>query len=124
MFKHKRQLHDNPYLSLFKIRAIIVSVNLLLPNDISKIIAKNFRHKRLSFDLTQKTLAERSGVSLGTLKKFELTGKISLESLLKLALVLDSLNDFQNLFSVSKSVGKYKSLDEIIESSDRKRGRT
>jgi hypothetical protein len=42
----------------------------------------------------RKLLAKRSGVSLGSLKRFETTGQISLESLLLLADVLNRLDDF------------------------------
>ena len=40
---------------------------------------------------TQKGLAERSGVSVATLRKFERQSVISIESFLKLALVLGRL---------------------------------
>jgi len=46
---------------------------------------------------TQKELSSRSGVSLGSLKRFESYGQISLESLLKLALVLECLEDFEKI---------------------------
>ncbi len=46
-------------------------------------LARQAQKKRLSLNFSQRTLAERSGVSYGVLKKFEQTGCISLESLLK-----------------------------------------
>jgi transcriptional regulator with XRE-family HTH domain len=58
------------------------------------------RHKILRKDLgfTQPEIAERSGVSLGSIKRFERTGKISLESLLKLTEVLGRLLEFEQIF--------------------------
>ena len=50
-----------------------------------KKIAENVRERRLQMDLTQEGLAERSGVPLSTLRKFEQKGNISLESFLKSA---------------------------------------
>ncbi len=49
------------------------------------------KHKliRKQLTLTQGELAERSGVSLGSIKRFESSGQISLESLLKLAQILN-----------------------------------
>jgi hypothetical protein len=38
-------------------------------------------------------------VSLGSIKRFEKTGEISLKSLLNIALVLRRLEDFENVFS-------------------------
>ncbi|MGL5264249.1 MAG: helix-turn-helix domain-containing protein, partial [Candidatus Rhabdochlamydia sp.] len=78
--------------------------------------------KRLSLNFSQQTLSDRSGVSLGVLKKFEQTGKISLESLLKIALVLGALEEFKDLFKQTK-LEHLTSLDELIKSKNRKRGR-
>jgi transcriptional regulator with XRE-family HTH domain len=67
-------------------------------------------------------LAKRAGVSYGTLKKFERTGRISLESLLKIALVLDALDDFKALFL--KKAESYESLDALLKEEQRpKRGK-
>ena len=48
--------------------------------------------------LTQKRLAERTGVSYGSIRKCEQTGEISLLALVKIANVLDCLEDFNELF--------------------------
>lgn len=92
------------------------------PIEIVKCIANAAREKRLFLNLSQKTLSERSGVSPAVIKKFESTGKISLESLLKLAFVLDSLHDFFNLFKKS-SLTSVSTLDELFKEKSRKRGR-
>ncbi|MFY7842509.1 MAG: helix-turn-helix domain-containing protein [Rhabdochlamydiaceae bacterium] len=80
------------------------------------------RDLRLELNLSQKTLSEKSGVSYGSLKKFERTGQISLESLLKLSLILGCMDDFKSLF-VIKRTEKVLSLDELIDDVKRKRGR-
>ncbi len=54
---------------------------MMTPREVSKYIAHQMQAKRLAVNLGQKTLSERSGVSFGVLKKFERTGKVSLESL-------------------------------------------
>ena len=99
-----------------------MSIELLSTSDLSSLIAHQLQVKRLAFNLSQKTLADRAGVSYGVLKKFERTGKISLESLLKLALVLDSLHEFELLFKHDQVV-PYVTLDELIKDKSRKRGR-
>ena len=48
--------------------------------------------------LTQKQLAERTGVSYGSIRRFEQTGEILLLSLVKIANALDCLEDFNELF--------------------------
>lgn len=92
------------------------------PHEIVVSIAKRAKERRLSLNLSQQTLSERSGVSYGTLKKFEQTGQISLESLVKLALSLGSLSDFEHLF-IPLNPRDAISLDELIKEIPRKRGR-
>ena len=99
-----------------------MSLMLKTPQEIAREIAIRARAKRLSLNLTQKTLSERSGVSVSVLKKFEHTGKISLESLLKLALSLDALEDFLEVFK-SQDLEKAPSLEAILKEKNRKRGR-
>lgn len=100
----------------------MIPVNMITPQEMQKAIASRARDLRLELNLSQQTLSEKSGVSYGSLKKFEQTGQISLESLLKLAVVLECMVDFKVLFAL-KSVEKALSLDELIENGKRKRGR-
>ncbi len=95
---------------------------LMTPLEVAGHIASSAKEKRLHSNLTQQSLAERSGVSLGVLKKFEREGKISLESLLKLALTLGSLNDFTKVFE-STPLEELPTLDDILKQKTRKRGR-
>ncbi|MDX1923854.1 MAG: helix-turn-helix transcriptional regulator [Rickettsiaceae bacterium] len=87
-----------------------------------KSLASRARDLRLKLNLSQQTLSEKSGVSYGSLKKFEQTGQISLESLLKLAVILGCMDDFKTLF-VRRSAEKALSLDDLIDDGKRKRGR-
>ncbi len=87
------------------------------------LIAFRLKQLRLAANLSQEGLAERAGISHGSLKRFERTGQIALESLLKLASALRVLGDFELLFQESIN-SSYASLDEIIkEPKARKRGR-
>lgn len=94
----------------------------MTPNDVAQEIALRCRERRLALNLSQQSLSERSGVSLGVLKKFERTSKISLESLLKLAMILDSLGDFSEVFKPTSSQ-KFPTLDVLLKQKTRKRGR-
>ncbi len=99
-----------------------MTVFMLTPWEVQKYIAKQAKEKRLSLNFSQQTLSDRSGVSFGVLKKFEQTGKISLESLLKIALALGGLEEFKDLFK-QKKLEHLTSLDELLKSKKRKRGR-
>ena len=70
----------------------------------------------------QTTLAERSGVSLASLRRFEESGRISLESLLDLAFALHRLDDFESLLKPppARSIAE---LEEAEKRPERKRGR-
>ena len=80
-------------------------------------------HERRALESSAtKPCDKRSEVSFGVIKKFERTGKISLESLLKLALVLGSLLEFTNLFKPTP-LHEAITLDNLIQNKKRKRGR-
>jgi len=67
------------------------------PYEVSLKLAQRHRAMRKRLKISQKEMAERSGVSLGSLKRFESSGKISLESLLKLVHLLGRLSDFDKV---------------------------
>ena len=83
------------------------------PLEVMENLKTNFRKRRKALGYTQEELANRSGVSLGTLKRFERTGQISLESLLKLAFVLECLEGFGTLCEEKEAIPK--SLDELLK---------
>jgi transcriptional regulator with XRE-family HTH domain len=91
------------------------------PQDIQLNIARRAKARRLSLNLSQKTLSERSGVSYGTLKKFEQTGLISLKSLLSLSVTLNALDDFEKLFINKQQYPE--TMDELLKQKTRQRGR-
>jgi len=91
------------------------------PGVVAQKIASKMRKRRLLINLTQEALAQISGVSLGSLRRFENQHKISLQHLLQLALALDALDEFHDLFPDIK----YQSIDDIIKGrkvKERKRG--
>lgn len=55
---------------------------------------------RLARDWKRTTLAERAGLSAGTVARFESSGQITLDNLLKLALALGALDAFEGLFTL------------------------
>ncbi len=93
-----------------------------IPAAIKAELAARAKARRLLLALTQEGLAKRAGVSLGALKIFERSGRISLDSLLKLALALEALEDFKILFVDRKPA--FKSLDDVLHKPKaRQRGR-
>jgi len=68
-----------------------------LPSDILKTTAQNVSALRREMNLTQQDLSDKSGVSYGSIKRFERFGKISFEALLKIAEALNRLEEFETL---------------------------
>ncbi|MDS9469951.1 helix-turn-helix transcriptional regulator [Paracoccus sp. MBLB3053] len=77
--------------------------------DIQDEVRAAARNRRLALGLTQAELAERSGVPLGTLKRFERIGELSFASLLAIAEALDALDGFSGLFPLPEA----RTLDEV-----------
>ena len=89
------------------------------PSSIALGIAKRMRERRLEMNLTQQNLAKRSGVTLGTLKRFERDNEISLKHLLMLAVILDATEEFDFLFSRRQ----FENIDQALKASSKKRQR-
>lgn len=79
------------------------------PDEIIKGIAARVRTVRKRRKISQVKLSEKSGVSLGSVKRFESTGEISLLSLTKIAIALNVEQELKQLFSNVP----YLSLEEI-----------
>jgi len=71
-----------------------------------------FKERRKSMGYTQTDCATRSGVSLGSLKRFEKNGQISLESLFKFAFVLECLGDFDGV--CEDRVEEFTSINQVL----------
>ena len=85
------------------------------PKDISMELSGRVRSRRKEMKLSQAELARRSDVSLGSIKRFERTGEISLSSLIKIGFVLNHGSDFDSLFSKKG----YRSIEEVINEDKR-----
>lgn len=86
------------------------------PTDFQLEIADRVKRLRKQKGYSQTELAKRSGVSLGSLKRFELNGHISFESLLKLVFVLNRLNDFDLIL---KPIDNLKEIEKLFSDTTR-----
>ena len=85
-------------------------LNQKTPNEIAKNLAEKIKKQRKKLKISQQELAQKSGVSLGSIKRFETKNEISLQSFIKIAIALDLDGDFESLFSTKT----YTSIDEVI----------
>lgn len=73
-------------------------VNVTTKQSVKDDLVNRFKKRRAEFGISQKELSKRSGVSYGSIRRFESTGDISLSSLLKISDVIGCLEDFNYLF--------------------------
>ena len=101
--------------------AIILAMNydLLLqiqtPFETRMSLRERFRARRKERKISQQELATKADVSLASLKRFESTGDISLNSLIKLSFALGYEADFEQLFSRKH----YHSIQDVINDAAR-----
>jgi transcriptional regulator with XRE-family HTH domain len=80
-----------------------------LPKEIMILLSKNIIVLRKQEKMSQRELSERSGVAYASIRKFESTGIISLESLLKICEALKRLTDFESIL-LSSDMKRKKDL--------------
>ena len=66
--------------------------------ELDQKLAQRVRNIRKRRSISQEKLAAMSGVSHGSIKRFETTGQISLISLTKIAMALDIADELRSLF--------------------------
>lgn len=99
-----------------------MSFSLFTPEEVAERVAARARALRLAQGWKRTTLAERSGVSASTIKRFESTGQITFDNLLKIALTLGCLDQFDALF-VAPRVTTLAELEKRVDQERRMRGR-
>ena len=80
------------------------------PNDIAKELVGKIKQHRKKLKISQAQLATKSGVSLGSIKRFESKYEISLNSFIKILIALNLEQDLENLFTQKG----YNSIYEVI----------
>ena len=108
--KYGDQLYLEAYLN--RIPASKNPYSFYLPNDVAKELASNVRALRLQRSWKQATLAENAGVTLASLRRFEQTGKVSLETFLNLVFALQGLDVFKGLLHTDRPAS-LKELEEL-----------
>ena len=84
------------------------------PGEIYRLIAQRIRAIRKRRKISQKRLSEKSGVSLGSVKRFEQSGEISLISLTKIAFALGIQGELESLFEEVP----FLSIEEVLNGED------
>ena len=67
---------------------------------VTEQLVEREKQRRKKMHLSQRDLANKSGVSYASIRRFESIGEISLNSLLKIANALDCLEEFNSVFKI------------------------
>lgn len=89
------------------------------PAEIQQNLRENFKRARLSRNESQQQAAEKTGVPLSTLKKFEQKGVISLSQFLQLCHVYGDLSVFDRIMPEKDAV----TMDELLSNKKKPRKR-
>ncbi len=91
-----------------------IFMEMKTPKELNMELAERVRVIRKRRRLSQIKLSEKSGVSLGSVKRFERTGEISLLSFTKIAIALEIDDELDQLFLAVP----YQSIQEVIDAQD------
>lgn len=81
-----------------------------LPKDVLLNTAMKVRKLRKEAGYSQAEMARRSGVSLGSIKRFENTGQISMISFLKILHLFSRLEEFDGILEAGEEMEEIRKL--------------
>lgn len=94
-----------------KILAILDSYLHNNPDEIAENIAADFKQRRIEKNFTREEVAERSGVAVSNIIRFEQKGLISLKNLIGIAMALGYTSEIKNIFSQPK----FDTMEELLQ---------
>ncbi len=100
----------------------MLPVELQTPRELAGAIAQRARRLRLHRGWTQQETAGRAGVTLASYRRFERSGSISLDRLLRVAVALGAYDGLDQLFAPPPATSLAE-LQRLDASELRKRGR-
>lgn len=90
--------------------------------EIQAELGARLRRQRLAQLITQKELAARAGLSVGTVKTLEATGQSSLDSLVRVVSALGLVDELGGLFVLKTNSIAAMERVERVQEIERKRG--
>ena len=93
------------------ILSVLEGYTLNSPDDIAREIAADFRKRRIEKNLTREQVAERSGIAVSNIVRFEQKGLISLQHLIGIALALGYASELKSVFAQPK----YATMEELMQ---------
>jgi len=79
--------------------------------NVAKIIASDFRRRRIEKNMSREQIADISGVAISNIVRFEQKGLISLKNLIGIARALGYTSEMTHIFSEPK----YSTMEELMQ---------
>ena len=80
-------------------------------DDIARMLADDFRKRRIEKNMTREQVAEKSGVAVSNIVRFEQKGLISLKNLIGIAMAMEYTSEIKNIFAEPK----YSTTEELTQ---------
>ena len=80
-------------------------------DDIARMLADDFRKRRIEKNMTREQVAEKSGVAVSNIVRFEQKGLISLKNLIGIAMAMEYTSEIKNIFAEPK----YSTREELTQ---------
>ena len=79
------------------------------PKEIVDLLCQRLRKERLYLEMTQAEVATRAGISKNTVSNLETGKNVSFENLVRIAMILNRINELEELFKP-----KPNSINDVI----------
>jgi|UniRef100_UPI004048336B transcriptional regulator with XRE-family HTH domain len=96
-----------------------MNFTLSLPSEILDCLAERLRTQRLAQSLSQSELAQKTGLSLGAIKKLERDGQSSLDTFVKVVSALRLAQELEPLFVMK--IDSIAQMERAFKLTQRKR---
>lgn len=93
------------------ILSIIEGYTIDNADDVARSLADDFRSRRVEKNLTREQVAEKSGVAVSNIVRFEQKGLISLKNLICIAMAMDYTSEVKGIFAEPK----YSTMEELSQ---------
>jgi transcriptional regulator with XRE-family HTH domain len=105
---------------------IMIDIKLMTPAEVAAELGQRLRRQRLALRLTQAEVAQRAGLNVGSVKNLESrTRTSSLETAIRVVLVLGMIDQFETLFAVKPlSIAQMQMASEAPRARARSRKRS
>jgi transcriptional regulator with XRE-family HTH domain len=98
--------------------------NLSTPEEIGLEVGNRLRLQRINKHWTQRELADRTGLDVGTIKNLENKGQCTLLTLIKIATAINCINDLSKIFLLQiNSIAEMEKIENLQKSKIKKRVR-